>query len=281
MKLISSLPGLPRTIEGVTRQCECCHRKLDVRAASARKVGIRLRDSWYCSASCFSSAAEKEIARLLKSAGDHSGHAPRMPLGLNLISRGLLSVEQLKRATETQKATGDEIGEILIRDGFVTEKQLTAVRAADWGCPVFNLPKHAESVKTSIPRTLSRAYSMVPVHHVAATNLLLIGFVHAVEYGVLYAIERMTGCDTKPCFVTPGDFAFQMENSLRSTQPQPSSPTEHTFENILSAGEIVGILCLHGLQTEADEARIENGKDYLWARLKSEGAAIDLLFRIA
>ena len=67
----------------------------------------------------------------------------RTPLGLNLISHGLLTIEQLKKATDEQKEAGGEIGELLVRQGSVSEKQVTAIRAAEWGCPVFTVPKHA------------------------------------------------------------------------------------------------------------------------------------------
>lgn len=278
MKLIPSIPPA-WAAGGVASRCENCHSILSLRHFSARKAGIRLRESWYCSARCFTSAAEKELSRLLKSPRDHAGHVSRMPLGLNLISRGLLTVEQLKRATDEQKETGGEIGELLVRNGSVTEKQVTAIRAADWGCPVFNLPRHPTTIGISIPHTLVRLYSMIPVHHVAATNLLLVGFVHSVEYGLLYAIEQMNGCQTKPCFVTPSDFRVQFQQGERAHASAETPPRELNFENTHSVPEIARILCSHGLETEADEAQIENGKDYLWARLKSESAAMDLLFK--
>ena len=79
-----------------------------------------------------------------------------MPLGLNLISHGLLTIEQLKKATDEQKEAGGEIGELLVRQGFVSEKQVTAIRAAEWGCPVFAVPKHATRIGINIPATLMR-----------------------------------------------------------------------------------------------------------------------------
>jgi Type II secretion system (T2SS), protein E, N-terminal domain len=277
MKLIPSIPPPVWIAGGAAATCENCHRTLALRHVATRKVGIRLRKSWYCSAACFTAAAEKEILRLLKSAGDHAGHLPRMPLGLSLISRGLLTAEQLKTVTDEQKETGGEIGELLVRNRSVTEKQVTAVRAADWGCPVFNLSKHPEPMGLSIPRTLVRVYCMIPVHYVAVTNLLLIGFVHGVEYGLLYVIEQMTGCQTKPCFVTAADFQVQFQRAFES---MPTPVREVSFEHTHSVSEIARTLSFHGVEIEADEAQIENGKDYLWARLKSASAVVDLLFRI-
>ncbi len=162
-----------------------------------------------------------------------------MPLGLNLISHGLLTIEQLKKATDEQKETGGEIGELLVRQGSISEKQVTAVRATEWGCPVCRVPKHAIQTGINLPSTLMRIYSMIPVHYVVRTNLLLVGFVHNVEYGLLYAIEQITGCETKPCFVTPSDFKTQMQQQEREEERVGNTPArELKFENIQTPAEI-------------------------------------------
>jgi hypothetical protein len=239
-----------------------------------------MRDSWYCSSHCFRAAAEQEVLRLFKSGTEPTAYVARMPLGLNLISHGLLTVEQLKKATDEQKEAGGEIGELLVRQGAVSEKQVTAIRAAEWGCPVFTVPKHAVRIGINIPSTLMQIYSMIPVHYVARTNLLLVGFVHSVEYGLLYAIEQMTGCKTKPCFVTPSDFCIQTHQQEKVQGQVGHTPArEVKFESIQTPAEIARILSTSGLEIEADEAFIERCKEYLWARLKSGPKAVDLLFR--
>jgi Type II secretion system (T2SS), protein E, N-terminal domain len=164
-----------------------------------------------------------------------------------------------------------------VRQGSVSEKQVTAVRAAEWGCPVFAVPKQAIRIGINVPSTLMRIYSMIPVHYVVRTNLLLVGFVHNVEYGLLLAIEQITGCETKPCFVTPSDFKTQMQQQQKHLEQQGFK--ELKFERIQTAGEIARTLCTSGLEIEADEAFIGKCKEYLWARLKSGPRAIDLLFR--
>jgi hypothetical protein len=197
-----------------------------------------------------------------------------------LISHGLLTIEQLKKATDEQKESGGEIGELLVRQGLISEKQVTAVRATEWGCPVCRVPKHAIQTGINLPSTLMRIHSMIPVHYAVRTNLLLVGFVHNVEYGLLYAIEQITGCETKPCFVTPSDFKTQMQQQEREEERVGNTPArELKFESIQTPAEIAGALCNSGLEIEADEAFIGRCKEYLWARLKSESQAIDILFR--
>jgi Type II secretion system (T2SS), protein E, N-terminal domain len=282
MKLIPSaaMPIWMNGLKVITSRCGSCQRSLALRHLSAQNVGIRMHGTWYCSARCFRWAAEQEVLRLLKPVTEQAARVSRMPLGLNLISQGLLTVEQLKKATEEQKEAGGEIGELLVRQGAVSEKQVTAVRATEWGCPVFAVPKQAIRVGIDLPSTLMRSYSMIPVHYAVRTNLLLVGFVHTVEYGLLYAIEQITECETKPCFVTPSDFQTQLQQQQKEQEQSELTPArEEKFEDIQTAAEIAGTLCTSGLEIEADEAFIGKCKDYLWVRLKNRHQAIDLLFR--
>jgi hypothetical protein len=277
VKLIPSIamPAWDAGLKVITSRCEICRRSLALRHLATRKAGIRMRDLWYCSSRCFTSAVEQKTSRLLTPGPEPVSHAERMPLGLSLISHGLLTIEQLRKATEEQKEAGGGIGEILVRNGSVTEKQVTAIRAAQWGCPIFAVPRHAARIGISIPQTLVQPYSMIPLHYSSATNSLLVGFVHGIEYGVLYAIEQITGCKTTPCFVTPSDF-LQMQ---QREQPQDSPAKEVTFERVQTPGEMARILCSTSLEIEADEAYIEKCKEYVWARLKCSSNTIDLLFK--
>jgi hypothetical protein len=251
-----------------------------MRNLSAHKAGITMHGCWYCSSACFKAAAEKKLSDLLSTGQEQVNHVTRMPLGLILIGRNLVTAEQLREATDEQKEAGGEIGEILVRHGFVSEKQVTGVRAVQWSCPVFSVPKHSIHTGIQIPSVLIQLYFAIPLHYVPKTKHLLVGFVHGVEYGLLYAIEQMTGCNTQPCFVTPSDFDIQMQ--LREQMQElydDTTPKELTFESIQTPAEMAQILCSHGVDIEADEVIISRCRDYLWARLKYGANAVDLFFR--
>jgi hypothetical protein len=264
MKLIQSMVmrALVAWFKPITLRCENCHRSLTLRHISAHKVGIMMRDRWYCSSICFASAAEEELAGLVTSVQEQTSRMERMPLGLMLISRGLLTSAELRELREEQKEEGGDIGELLVRRGSVSEKEVTAVRAIQWGCPVFEVPKHATQPCVRIPSALMQFYSVIPLHYVAATNLLFVGFVLGVEYGLLYAIEKMTGCKTQPCFVTPSDFQSQMQQRKQEqTQCGELALNEVKFDSVHSSAEMANILCSYGTHLEADEASIEKCKE--------------------
>jgi hypothetical protein len=251
-----------------------------MRNLSAHKAGITMHGCWYCSSACFKAAAEKKLSDLLSTGQEQVNHVTRMPLGLILIGRNLVTAEQLREATDEQKEAGGEIGEILVRHGFVSEKQVTGVRAVQWSCPVFSVPKHPIQTGIQIPSVLIQLYSAIPLHYVPKTKRLFVGFVHGIEYGLLYAIEQMTGCNTQPCFVTPSDFETQMQ--LREQMQEESgdtTPKELTFECVQAPAEVAQIICSHGVDIEADEAIISRCREYLWARLKYGTKVVDLFFR--
>jgi len=282
MRLIQSITtqAWSAGFRAISARCEFCERSMTLRHFSAQKAGIRMHGRWYCSSSCFASAAEEKLSELATSWPEPASRLERMPLGLMLVSQGLLSSTEFKAAMGEQREAGVEIGELLVRRGSVSEKQITAVRATQWGCPVFAAPKYPMQSKINIPSALMRLYSMIPLHYVAATNMLLVGFVHNVEYGLLYAIEKMTECKTQPCFVTPSDYQTQMQEIEQAKERSGgTTASELKFESVHSSAEMARILCNYGAHLEADEAIIGKCKEYLWARLKCGPRDVDLLFR--
>jgi hypothetical protein len=248
--------------------------------ATARKAGIRIREHWYCSSRCFTSAAEREFLDLVKPGRTQGSNGSRVPLGLSLISSGLLTNTQFKQALDQQKEVGGDIGDLLVRIGSLSEKQVTAVRATRWGCPVFSVPKHSVQAGIDIPSTLLQLCSAIPLHYVAATKVLLIGFVQDIEYGLLYAIEQITGCKTQPCFVTPTDFQSQMqEREQSSNRARAEASKEVRIEDVQTPAEMARTLCSFVVDFEADEARMVKCKDYVWSRLKAGPKEVDLLFK--
>jgi len=282
MNLMNSI-ATPAWVAGLkiaTSKCDHCHRSMALRNLSAKKAGIKMGESWYCSSSCFTAAAEKKLSDLMQTPLERANRGSRMPLGLSLISRGMLTTSQFKEAVHKQKKAGVELGEVLIQNGAVSDEQVTAVLAAEWGCPAFSVPKHMAQSEIQIPSALIRLYSAIPLHYVAATKLLLVGFVHGIEYRLLYAIEQITGCKTQPCFVTRSDFHLQMEHIGRTEgQLGDTAASGVRIDNVQDPAEMASILCGYGVDLEAEEARIGKCMDFLWARLTSGPRNFDLLFK--
>lgn len=284
MKLLESIstPAWAVRFRVVVNKCAICDRSLALRHFSSYKAGIRMSGQWYCSSRCFVSGAEELISRLVASGHQRVNRPVRMGLGLSLINRGLVTSTQLREVMDKQKEIGGDIGDLLVRHCSLNEKQVTAVRATQWGCPVFEVPKDAARTAIQIPLILKKLYSAIPLHYVSATKLLLVGFVQNIEYGLLYAIEQMSGCKTQACFVTPTDFRQQIDRQEQFSARFAEMPaTEMEMEGFQTPVEIASTVCDYSADLEADEALIVKCREYVWARLKADAKEVDLLFRTA
>ena len=272
-------PALVAERKASASRCVICHRSLILRQLTTGKTRIKMHGSCFCSSACFVSAAEAELTRLLALNNAQPEHIARMSLAHILISRGSLTNEQFRAALDDQKETGGEIGRVLTRLGFVSESQLTAVRALQWGCPVFPLTGQGNLSSVRIPAPLIRVYSMIPLHYTPARNLLLVGFVDSIEYGLLYLIERITGYKTEPCFISMADFQVRLnEWTMAQEQQGVANQDESASERSGTPAEMAQTLRDCAVEGELEEAVIGRFKDYLWARLKFRSKDVDFLF---
>ena len=265
----------------LVRQPRCrgvdCSSQTLLRAFTRRLAGIRIADEWYCSPDCFELAARKRITELcMTPARSGPGQKSRIPLGLLLHSRGVLTKDQLQRALDWHRESGANFGDAAQQLGFATPEQVTAAVASQWSCPVFPLGQQTVAVDVRIPQLLLELYRMLPVHFAEKGRKLLIGFVSSVQYQILYTIEHMTGCAVEPCFIT----AREYERQLRA--PSGSSPREDDllFEQIMEPSEIARIVRNYAVQLGAAQARIGKCRNYLWARILGRKRETDLLFRV-
>jgi len=257
-----------------------CSRWLTVGYLRTRQVGVRMGTAWYCSYGCFHTAAEAQITQILNTRPSYSSSKPRMSLGLELIGRGLLTAEQLRFTSEQMVGGGLDAGDLFVENGFLTEAQVTAARAAIWGCPVYNPTTAIINTGIHIPPVLAASSLVLPMHYVPATRQLLLGFLRSVDYEVMFAVENMTGCIAKACFVKPSDF-YLHEAHTHLKQPQDAeAPTGMTFNTSHTAAECARILCNYGAGVNANRVKMTLCKNYLWVRLPGGTGICDLLFKV-
>jgi hypothetical protein len=283
MNLMQSItePAWVSWLKPVTSKCCSCNRSLALKNVSSHKAGITMQEKWYCSSRCLTSAAQKEVVRLLQSRPRRGPQLSRMSLGLSLMSRGLLSRTQYQEALDEQRRTGGELGELVVSKGWVSESQVTTVIAAQWGCAAFAMPTYIVSSGIHIPLAILEANAAIPLHYATATNLLLVGFVHSVSYGLLSAMEQIIECKTQPCFVTPSEFEVERERLERERALLEDASWKEVVSNeSQTPAEMAEALCNYCVEFEAEEAIIRRCNEYIWVRLKASSAKADLLFKV-
>jgi hypothetical protein len=252
-----------------------CHNTLLTRSVPQSRVGIRVGQLWYCSVDCFATAARTQLAALASNRVMQMPRSPRLSVGLVMLSKGYLTGDQLRYAAEQSEARGEDLETSLVRLGLAGERQLAAARAAQWGYPVLGPDHIGQPVEADIPSTLLRTYSAVPLHYSSTAKRFLLGFVYRVEYSLLQSLESVTGYRAEPCFITPTEYAGQMENLTT-----PSGVDELVFEDPRTPAQMGNTVGGLAVEIGAREASFAHCRNYVWARLSGKQRKVDVLFRI-
>lgn len=259
---------------------ECVHLRNFWHRLRPHEDGVLLDGSRCCIGTCLDRALHRKLDRMVavprRTIARH-----RVPLGLLLLSRQHLTIEQLRMALAAQhNARRGRIGEWIESLGFADEQQITAALARQWACPVlrtnsFSAPPLAQYTQ-QIPLALLEKFAMLPVNFSAATSTLHIAFAEAVDHSVLYAIEQMTGCRTEACMAVPSFVRAQLEALARD-----GLKGDLTFERIADNAEISRIVRSYCSRTGASEIRVVACPPYLWVCLLRAGSRfLDLLVRM-
>jgi type IV pilus assembly protein PilB len=123
---------------------------------------------------------QKEITELLEAAREDGQEpaavpptvAPRAPnqapvgrrIGDLLVSDGVVTQKQFEQALAEQRRTGEKLGEILVRLGLITESQLVHFLSSQFGIPEIAFPKRiAPEIINVISGRIARKYCVVPI----------------------------------------------------------------------------------------------------------------------
>ncbi|HXW90268.1 MAG TPA: hypothetical protein VEK33_06955 [Terriglobales bacterium] len=267
------IQGLTKTFFGGKDRRECANPRCS--AKSKQPIGIVFYEQWFCSPDCFEPAVQQKLVESLSTRDKQEKHPSlRMPLGLVLVSRGILSHEQLKIALNHQRTSGTNFGEVLQELGFATQQQVTAAVAAQWACPVFSIGDRPLPAGVRIPTRLLELYGMLPVHFSETGRKLMVGFITRVQHHMLSIIEHVTSCTATPCFITDNEYR-------RHLQALAVESAEHELvcDRPIGPAEIAKLVRDQISQTGGEEVRFGMCRDYLWVRLLGH-QEIDLLFRI-
>jgi len=259
------------------RESSCLHASHLWQRLTGTPSTVLLSGSKYCLDACLEPALEDALLQA-RSSVNHRSVPHRVPLGLLLLSRQHVTVEQLTSALDSQRAAGyGRIGEWLLTFGYVSKEQIIAALARQWSCPVLrdnSWTPRPERIPPLPPTLLERSL-MVPVGYAPASAALHLAFGDSIDHNLLYAIERMTGCHTEPCFALPESIQFRLRILI-----EQQTKNEVVFECETQVPESARIVRSYCARVSACEVRIAAAGLYTWVRLfRRRGPCLDLLFR--
>jgi type IV pilus assembly protein PilB len=128
-------------------------------------------------------------------------------IGELMVKNGLITMDQLTQAVESQKKNGGRLGRILVRQGFLSEKALVEFMSRQFRIRLVELEQIAiqpELIKL-IPAPLAKKFLMIPIQRVGAT--LTVAMSDPTHMVALDDVKFMTGYNIEPVLVTESALA--------------------------------------------------------------------------
>jgi hypothetical protein len=222
-----------------------------------------LEGKWACSQACMQEIAQ---AAILRETGEtnspRTAHQHRVPLGLVLLSRGVITQEQLRKGLEAQKKAGTgRLGEWLIRQKAADEEQVTRALSAQWNCPVLmGAPHDPVAMAPAFPRLLIDSFGAVPLR-LAGRELLYVAFEDRIDRCLVLAVERMLGLKVEAGVLRESEFRRVQQDVLHAPFPKT---------RLLEAANMRGLIHAFTAMLEERKAmrsQIVRVHDYYWLRI--------------
>jgi len=231
----------------------------------------------YCCADCAEPAFEQEIQRHLQLVPQEKARPHRIPLGLLLVSRGVITSAQLQEAVRLQDGQGERrLGSWLREMGAVSEAALTVALGLQWGCPVFPLEGNQAYRECAhlLPFTLLQSAGVLPVHHSRTNEILYLAFTKRVDHTLLYAVEQMIGCRVMACVASDSAVSEAFQQLRRLSPPQ-----ESFFDSVRQPQEMARMAAYYGGKLRAASVKVARAADQVWLRFENSRGTHHLLFQ--
>ena len=127
------------------------------------------------------------------------------PLGEILVEKRVLTQGQLDEALVVGKRTNTRVGNVIVKLGYATEKDIAAGLADQYQLPFVMLSTTTIPTKTVklIPESVARRYMVIPVSVEADT--LSVAMIDPLNVFAIDELRRITGLQIKPVVSTEAE----------------------------------------------------------------------------
>lgn len=135
----------------------------------------------------------------------------RMFLGEMLADVGIISAEQLKKAHDLWKSTGDKIGDILLREGFVTQDDINSVLQLQLGIPFIELDKYDVDPESClvIQESLAKRHVLIPIK--LKDGILTVAMSDPLNFFAMEDVRIASGYEVQPVIAGADDILKAMK----------------------------------------------------------------------
>jgi len=122
-------------------------------------------------------------------------------IGEILVEQGYINQKQLTEVLEEQKITGEKLGEILTRKGLISREELEHCVAIQTGIASFDLSTHIidPDIIKLVPEDFARKYKLIPVFIIE--NVLTVAMSDPSNIFVIDELQRLTKMNVEAVLV--------------------------------------------------------------------------------
>ncbi len=169
-----------------------------------------------------------------------------------LMRRGLLSETESERARETAARTHRSLQEVWVADGFVSEQDVLAVQAEQYGLPLVRLDELVltPAAVAAVSAKLASHYGVMPVAleagvlTLAVSNPLNLASVEDIEATLGYRVERVLACRS------------DILKALRQHYGVGADTVERILATSADAIQVAPLEESHDLEKQAEDASV-------------------------
>ncbi len=215
----------------------------------------------------------------------------RLKFGAALVKYGLIDEGTLKKALALQKKTGESLGYILVKNGFVSQSDLIRFLEDKLGVNHAKLDNWMvdEDVLKLLSEDFCRKYKVFPLMRVG--NTLNLAMVDPFDTFVKETVEDMTGCIVKPLVTTISELERAINKYYASSGDRASYKEEGSRSSILGVKldnkdyevndapivQLVDRIIKNAIKDEASDIHIEPDEKVLRVRYRLDGVLHEVL----
>jgi|YNPNPStandDraft_1061719.scaffolds.fasta_scaffold01317_2 type IV pilus assembly protein PilB len=206
-------------------------------------------------------------------------------LGEILIARGQITPEQLEEALELQKQSGELIGQILIKLGYVTENEVLHALGEQLGLPVVTITDQSVDPVAlgQVPSEFAMRHQLIPLR--SEDHTITVAMANPLDVQPLDDLRLVTGCEIKPAIASPSEIKraieqFYMEKMIQDISEQEADITAEEAPDIADLQrmatealviQLVNLIIHQAVQERASDIHIEPFERELRVRYRIDG----------
>lgn len=214
----------------------------------------------------------------------------KLSLGDSLVEAGVITAEQLKKAQDEEKHSGERLKKILVRLGFVEEEDLVTFLSETLSVPRIELNNYLIDPKIIelVPEALARKHELIPVLKIGSR--LICAMTDPWNVFALDELRAKTSLTIEPAVATEGEIKKalneyygtkgSMEDLIRSIDREKIDVAEgkeidvKKLQGIVKEPvviKLVNMIVMKAIQERASDIHIEPEESELKTRFRVDG----------